>query len=121
MRPVRSGRVRASVPDGRAIVDPGGLMGRGGGDQAFPVSEKRRKVMGFRLSGILRRWVRITAMLGSNSPYPAAQFACCALPAEFYLFTMSVPPDVDLQQRVAFSPCIEVDIDGLWLRDDTTE
>ncbi|RSM65993.1 hypothetical protein DMH03_02320 [Amycolatopsis sp. WAC 01376] len=77
--------------------------------------------MGFRLRGILRRWVRITAMLGSNSPYPAAQFASCALPAEFYLFTMSVPPDVDLHQRVLFSPCIEVDIDGLWLRDDIAE
>lgn len=77
--------------------------------------------MGFRLREILRRWARLAALLDSNSPYPAAQFACCALPAEFYLFALPVPPDVDLYRRVPFSPYIEVDIEGLWLHDDTAE
>ena len=78
--------------------------------------------MGVWLRDLCRRWAGLATLLHSDTPYAAVQFACCAVPAEFYLFTMPVPPGVDdPHRRVLFSPRIEVDIEGLWLLDDAAE
>lgn len=78
--------------------------------------------MGYWLKDLFRRWAGLATLLDANTPYAAAQLACCAVPAEFYLFTMPVPPGVDEPpRRVLLAPHIEVDIDGLWLIGDVAE
>jgi len=74
------------------------------------------------LRDLFRRWAEFAEPLHSNAAHAAAEFTCCAVPAEFHLFNMPVPAGVDDPcRRVVFSPRIEVNTDGLWPHGEAAE